>query len=144
MNRVVRIALLLLIGVGASTLISWSVYSYVLRPAQAREEAFAAIRSGELAVGTDGVVVLPSRWAMGSVDGKAYITRTPERAIWVLFVKERGSGMKLSGYLFCDKPAKAGPKATIDLNYPAIGSQITVRVLRALSVFSYEVVNDKS
>ena len=71
MNRVVRIALLLLIGVGASTLISWSVYSYVLRPAQAREEAFAAIRSGELAVGPDGVVVLPSRWAMGSLDGKA-------------------------------------------------------------------------
>ncbi len=143
MNRAMRIILVLAIGVGASSLVSWSVYRYVFRPAQAREEAFAAIRSGELTAGADGVVILPSRWAIGSLDGKAYVTRTPERAIWVLFVKERGAGLRLGGYLFCDKPAKAGPKATIDVNYPAIGSQVTVKVLRAMSVFSYEVVNEK-
>ena len=143
MNRTMRIFVVLLIGLSCSTLMSWSIYRYVLRPAQAREESFAAIRSGELTAGIDGVVLLPSRWAIGSLDGKAYVTRTPERSMWVLFVKERGSGLRLGGYLFCDKPAKAGPKATIDVNYPSIGSTVNVKVLRAMNAYSYEVVNEK-
>ena len=143
LNRTTRIMVMLMTGIMASGLVSWSIFSYVLQPAQARVEAFAAIRKGELTAGADGVVKLPDKWAMGSVDGKAYLTRTSERSIWVLFVTEAGSGSRLSGHLFCDRPGKAGPKMTIDVKYPSNSVEVTVRVIRATSAFSYEVVNDK-
>ena len=152
MNRAMRIGLVLAVGIGASALVSYLIHQKVLRPAQAREEAFAALRSGELAPGADGVAILPDKWAIASVDGKAYITGSPNRTLWALFLKERGDGAKFKGYLFCNKPAKTGAKAMVDLQYPATptrgdrhpdGSLITVNVLRVLSPYSFEVMHDK-
>jgi hypothetical protein len=148
-----RIMLVLALGVGASALLSWCVYQYAIRPAQAREDAFAAIGAGEITPGAAGITPLPPKWAMASMDGKAYVTRGPQGTLWALFLKERGAGARLRGYLFSSKPTSgaAAGTGTVELDFPVAAgpggvpparSQVTVRVVRVMGPSSYEVIND--
>ena len=153
MNAIKRVTLLLLAGLTASALIAYSVHRNVLGPAQAREEAFEAIKSGKSVAGPDGIVSLPPRWSTASVDGRAYVTKTPEHLMWVLFITERGFGARFTGDLFCDKPAKAMAKGILEINGPGMApgdprasSRVTsmeVRVLRVLNPWSFEVSREK-
>ena len=143
MNRATWIVIWLLIGMGGSGLLSWSVHHYLLQPAKAREEAFEAFKSGSLLPGSDGVVVLPARWEMASADGKGYITRTSAQTAWMLFLTEPGRGTTLHGTLFCTVPAKTGARGMVEIDYPKAGSKVEVKVLRVLSPWSFEVVNEK-
>lgn len=151
MNRMLRIALMLAIGIGLSALMAYGIHRNVLGPAQAREEAFGAIQSGQLPTGPDGVVVLPPKWATASIDGKAYVTHSPQHLTWGLFVTERGFGNRFSGDLFCDKPARAVAKGTMEINGPVPAADqrgarvepVEVMVNRVLSPWSFEVAREK-
>jgi hypothetical protein len=147
-----RIALMLAVGIGLSALVAYGIHRNVLGPAQAREEAFDAIQSGQLAAGPEGVVALPAKWAGASIDGKAYVTHSAQHLTWGLFVTERGFGNRFSGDLFCDKPARAVAKGTMEINgpVPAAGDQrgarvepVEVKVVRVLSPWSFEVAREK-
>ena len=135
-----RIFWVLSLALAASHLIAYAIHRSVLGPAQNREEAFAAILSGKLSIGPDGVVLLPTPWADASPDARAYVTHSPEKTTWVLFVKETHQGDFATGYLFCDKPAKAAAKGVIEINYPNAHSQVAVKVVRIASAYSFEVV----
>ena len=141
MHRMVRIGLVLLLAIGASALVAFLINQGVLAPAKAREDAFDAIQRGQLSPGPDGVAALPAQWQKASLDGKAYVTRSLERTTWVFFLKEKGSGKKIAGYLFCDKPAKAVAEGVIEINYPAAGTKVGVKVVRVATAFSFEVVS---
>jgi hypothetical protein len=149
-NRMLRIALMLAVGIGLSALVAYGIHRNVLGPAQAREEAFSAIQSGQLPAGPDGVVALPPKWAAASIDGKAYVTHSAQHLTWGLFVTERGFGKRFSGDLFCDKPAVA--KGTMEINgpIPAAGDArgarvepVAVKVIRVLSPWNFEVEREK-
>ena len=136
-----RIVLLLAVGIGLSALLSYGVYRQILQPAQSREDAFAAYKSGLLLAGSDGVIQLPPRWAAASSDGKAYITRESSRVGLVLFLKSQGIGKRFSGYLFCTLPGKADAKGIVDLDYPTRGAKVSVRVMRVQTPWSFEVMS---
>ena len=153
MRRMTRITLMLILGLGTSALVSWCIYQYAFRPAQAREDAFAAIEAGQIMPGPGGITPLPPQWAMASIDQKAYITRDPMGTIWALFLKERGEGASLRGYLFTSKLTSGvvAGVGKVELDYPIpagangrapVKSQVTVRILRVAGPSSYEVVND--
>ena len=137
-----RIILVLLVGIAISGFVSYLVYQRVLRPAQAREEAFAALRGGELAPGPGGVTELPPRLAIGSAHGKAYVTGDPARTMWVLFPSEE-RGASFEGRLMCTRPNQTAPKSTLELDSTPAGRPATVRVVRALSPVSFDVVSEK-
>jgi hypothetical protein len=150
-SRMTRIVLVLFLGLGASALVSWCVYRFAFLPAQAREDAFAAIEVGQVSAGADGIATLPAKWAVASMDGKAYVTRGAQGSLWVLFLKERGAGAKLHGYLFSNKPSSAAATGSVEIDFavpagpggvPPARSRVTVRVMRVAGPSSYEVINE--
>src|SRR4051812_10510940 len=60
-SRMTRIVLVLALALGASALLSWSIYRYAIQPAQAREDAFAALVAGQISPGAAGVTPLPPK-----------------------------------------------------------------------------------
>jgi hypothetical protein len=125
----------LIAAVLASGAISLLVARRVLAPAAQREDAFAAIASGQLTpADASGTIPLPPKWKQASVDGNAYVTGEREQTMWVLFVTEKGSGGQLRGDLFCNKPAAARVSGAVMVNYPHPGgSQVEVTVKRILN-----------
>lgn len=143
MKRAFWIGLVLLAGVGASALVSYLVYQKMLRPAQAREDAFTALQDGTLTAGPGGKTPLPPRWAIGSEDGNVYVSGSPQGTMWALFPSSVGPGTRFRGELYCNKPNKAAPKGTVDLECTPSGKPAAAQIVRALSPFGFEVVNDK-
>jgi hypothetical protein len=135
----------LIAAVLASGAISLLVARRVLAPAAQREDAFAAIASGQLTpADASGTIPLPAKWKQASVDGNAYVTGEREQTMWVLFVTEKGSGGQLRGDLFCNKPAAARVSGAVMVNYPHPGgSQVEVTVKRILNPSCFEVVNQQ-
>jgi hypothetical protein len=136
-SRLIRVSILLILGIAGSAAVAFCIHQYVLGPAQARDDVFTAFKEGTLIPGPDGVITLPATFASASVDAKAYVTRESQQATWILFVKNRAG----QGYLFCTAPARTGPKASVDLCYPNHESHITVQVTRALTPWSFEIIN---
>src|SRR5437764_1004841 len=98
MSRAMRIVLVLMAGVAGSALVSYLVYQKVLRPAQAREEAFAALQAGNLVPGPGGVTSLPAPWRIASMDGKVYVSGPPAGTMWALFASDIGSRGRFRGH----------------------------------------------
>jgi len=140
-----RILLVLVVAVVVSGTISLLVARRVLAPAAQREDAFAAIASGQLTpVDSSGTVFLPPPWKRASVDGNAYVTGDREHTMWVLFVTQKGTGGQLRGDLYCTKPAAARVSGAVTVNYPYPGgSQVEVTVKRVLNASCFEVVNQR-
>jgi hypothetical protein len=136
-SRLLRVSMLLILGIAGSAAVAFCIHQYVLRPAQARDDVFTAFKEGAITPDADGVIVLPPSLAAASVDGKAYVTRESQQATWILFVKNHQG----QGYLFCTAPGHAGPKVSVGVNYPKVGSQIAVTVVRAVTPWCFEVVN---
>ena len=143
MNRPTKIVLVLLAGITVSALVSYLVRQKVLKPAQAREEAFGALRDGSLLAGPDGVATLPPRWATASVDGKMYVTGARDRTMWGLFPADVSDGAKFKGWLYCNSANQAAPKAVVELRSTPLGRPAAVKVFRALSPFAFEVTSEK-
>jgi hypothetical protein len=142
-NRPTRIILVLLVGIAVSGLVSYLVYQRVLRPAQAREEAFVALREGQLSPGPGGVTELPPRWSVGSSDGKAYVTGRPTGTMWVLFPTSSRDGASFGGHLLCTRPNQTAPGSTVELESTPTGRPATMKIVRAFSPFSFDVVSEK-
>jgi hypothetical protein len=144
MNRPTKIVLVLLAGIAASALVSYLVRQKVLRPAQAREDAFTALRDGSLLPGAEGVANLPPQWATASADGKVYVTGSRDRTMWGLFPAEvAADGKKFKGRLYCNSGNQTAPKGVVELESTPLGRPAQVKVFRALSPFAFEVTSEK-
>jgi hypothetical protein len=144
MNRPTKIVLVLLAGIAVSAGVSYLVRERVLRPAQAREDAFTALREGRLVPDAAGVAVLSPQWAMASGDGKVYVTGSHDRLLWALFPAEPAAdGKKFKGWLYCNQGNQAAPKSVVDLASTPLGRPAPVKVFRALSPYAFEVTSEK-
>jgi hypothetical protein len=144
MNRPTIIVLVLLAAIAASAGLSYLVHQRVLRPAQAREDAFTALREGRLLPDGAGVAVLPPQWAMASVNGRVYVTGSRDRTLWALFPAEvAADGKKFKGWLYCNSGNQAAPKSVVDLESTPLDKPAPVKVFRALNPCAFEVTSEK-
>jgi hypothetical protein len=144
MNRPTKIVLVLVAAIAVSAGMSYLVHERVLKPARAREDAFAALREGSLSPDAAGVAVLPQQWAMASADGKVYVTGSRDRTLWALFPAEvAGDGKKFKGWLYCNRGNQAAPKSMVDLESTPLGRPAPVKVFRALSPYAFEASSEK-
>jgi hypothetical protein len=142
-RRAAWIGLVVVAAAATSALASYLIYQKVLRPAQAREEAFAALEAGTLVCGPGGRTPLPAPWAIGSADGYVYVSGSAAGTLWALFPSRIGPGGEFRGSLYCNKPNKTAPKGTVDLESTPAGRPSTAVVRRALSPFGFDVTNAK-